>query len=139
MVHPSAQVEYFCAYISTILRESGKQLGSARDLFDRVNRPPNQQSILTSTAYPSLNIQTSSTCTSVHGLEGIAFLRILSWYFDIFGRTGSVWSTTFFVYLPISIFKIFIISVSSLSSSLWSSVFQGLKVINMWSMERRQR
>ena len=78
LVHPSAQVEYFCAYISTILRESGKQLGSARDLFDRVNRPPNQQSILTSTAYPSLNIQTSSTCTSVHGLEGIAFLRILS-------------------------------------------------------------
>ena len=63
--------------------ESGKKPGSARDYLDRVKRTPNQRSTLASTAYPLLNIQTSSTLRSVQWLEGIAFIRILSWYFDI--------------------------------------------------------
>ena len=106
--------------------ESGKQPGSARDYIDHFNRTPNQRITLASTAYPSLNIQTCLSCISVHGLEGIDFLIILSWYFEIFGRTASMWSTTFFVYLPIFVSNICIISASSFSSSLWSSVVQGL-------------
>ena len=120
------KLDIVCASISTNLRESGKELGSERYHIDIVIRTPNQQIILASTTYPLPNIQTTSTCRYVHELEGIAFLRILSWYFDIFGRTASVWSTTFFVCLPIYVSQICSISVSSFSSSLWSSVFQGL-------------
>ena len=125
-MYPSAQNEYFCASIITILMESGKQPGSVRYYLDRVNRTPNQRITSASTVYPSLNIQTCLTCRSVQGLEGIDFLIILSWSFEIFGRTASVWSTNFFVYLPIYVSKICIISKSSFSSSLWSSVVQGL-------------